>query len=253
MEKLEKIIKYLDGDIVDEEKLQLENKIANSKEMQNAVALINEVDQLIQDKELTNFANTLHKINDQFVSENKNETNNEVKNIRAFKYLSKPILFAATITLIIGISSLIFFTHSPSNKSLFEKYYTKYDAYSITRSGANETDDLTVAIQLYDLGHYKNAIDKFAAILKNDQRNIVALFFIGVSYMETQAYEKAIIKLKLVVQQKDTAFLEHAQWYLALCYLKTNQLSQAKLLIKEIGISESYYRALAIDLSRKFK
>jgi tetratricopeptide (TPR) repeat protein len=69
--------------------------------------------------------------------------------------------------------------------------------------------------------------------------------------MEIKDFNKAIDILNQIIANQDNAFLEHAEWYLALCYIKTNRLTEAKKIINQIKTSDSYYRALASDVSIK--
>lgn len=249
MEKLEKIIKYLDGEVIGEEKQLLEKEIASSKDLTDTVYLIKEIDTIIQDTELVQFVNTM----DEIQTNEKNRTSFFYINGNN-RFIGKKFLLAASVILFIVILSVLYFISTPaSNENLYSQFYNKYDACYVTRSGSSSTDELIVAIQLYDKKQYQDAISQFNEIIKKDNKNSAAHFFIGVSYMETKEFDKAIKSLNIVLAQKDTAFLEHAEWYLALCYLKTNQIQQAKNIIDQIKSSDSYYRGFATDLSNKIK
>jgi tetratricopeptide (TPR) repeat protein len=238
--------------VIGEEKLLFEKEITSDKEFHQTLELTQEVDTIIRDTELVNFVNTI----DEIIANNLNKKERSSSVINPGNknnfFLRRKFLIAASISLFIVISSLLYFTNSTSNEKLYSQFYYKYDACIVTR-GNNNTDALIVAIQLYDKKQYKEAIVKFNDIIKIDNHNSVAYFFIGVSYMEIHSFEKAIQSLNIVINQKDTAFLEHAEWYLALCYLKTNKTSLAKSLIKQIAASDSYYHSKANNLSRKLK
>jgi len=254
MENLEKIIKYLDGELMDEEKISLENELIQNPKMQETIKLVKEIDQIISDEDMVNFITKLNQIKSDFNSESENKSH-------SINYLSKLIshnwfvynkfLVAASIIVFIIISSVLYYNASPLSEKLFNQYYTAYDISVITRSNNSETDNLVIAIQLYDKKMYNEAIEKFNEILKTDKNNTAAHFFIGMAYMETRAFDKAIENLNEVITLQDTAFLEHAEWYLALCLLKTNQVLQAKNMVNQIKVSDSYYRAIATDLSKK--
>lgn len=248
MENLEKMIKYLDGEVIGEERQKLEQEIANDSTAKETIDCINETGKIIADNELVDFIAKMNQVDAEYKQSLlvKKPANN-------FRFLNKKLLMAASIVLLLSIFTVINFIIPPSNNALYDKFYTKYDACVVTRSGDNTTDEITIAIQLYDKGKYSEALEKFNKIIKQDNKNTAAHFFAGVSYMEIKAYDKAIQSLNTVIAQNDTAFLEHAEWYLALCYLKSNHANQAKTLIKQIASSESYYRAMATDLSKKVK
>jgi tetratricopeptide (TPR) repeat protein len=248
MGKLEKMIKYLDGEVIGEEKQLLEKEIESSEELTHTLHLIEEVDTIIQDEKLVHFVTRIQEINDQ--QKKTQLTPGRTASISWF--LSKKFYAAASISLLIILSSIFYFNVSPSNEKLFNQYYNRYDACFTTR-GNTEMNELVMAIQLYDQKLYNEAISHFNQIIKKDHKNTTAYFFMGISYMETKAYDKAIQNLNKVVTQKDTAFMEHAEWYLALCYLKTNQSSLAKIILKDLANSQSYYYASAKELYNKLK
>jgi tetratricopeptide (TPR) repeat protein len=247
MEKLENLIKYLDGEVNNEEKHLIETEIESNSELKDTINLIKETDSIIKDTDLFNFTNAVLEISS---SKSKNNTLNNRKTIMVF--FGKKFLLAASLLLLVILSSILIYTAKPSSDNLYAQYYSRYDACYITR-GNSETDALVLAIQLYDKKQYSDAISHFNKILKTDTKNTAAYFFIGISYMEVNSYEKAIESLNIVIAQKDTAFLEHAEWYLALCYLKTNKVNLAKNILNQIAVSDNYYHSQAIELTRKLK
>lgn len=245
MEQLEKIMKYLDGEVIGEEKSNFEKELALNVSLRKKLELVKEVDKTLKDEELSSFVSKIQNISTSL--KNSNTEGKKANALTIRRYLS-----TAAVLLILAISSVLYLNLSgPKNVKIYNRYYQRYEASIITRSGGSETDNLITAIQLYDKGKYQEAISKFNLLLKQDNTNTTVLFFIGMSYMETKLYDKAIANFNLLINQKDTAFKEHAEWYMALCFIRTNQISHASEALNHIAGSNSFYKIKAVDLLKK--
>jgi tetratricopeptide (TPR) repeat protein len=248
MEQLEKTIRYLDGEVVGEEKQLFEKEISTDESLKETLRMIHEVNRTMADEELLSFVNQLKE-----TQKTINKENSTLLKKRAM--LTWRILAAACFVALLVTSFFLYSNYSrPSNDKIFANYYHRYEAELLTRSaGPSEVSDLIKAIQLYDKGNYQEAIVKLEAIIKSDASNTAARFFIGVSYIETKNFDKAIENLNFVIAQNDTAFVEHAEWYLSLCYVKTNQMSKAKTLLHKIANGTTFYKMMASDALSKMK
>lgn len=247
MEQLEKIIKYLDGEVIGEEKLLFEKELESDSSLRQAFNLAQEVDRTIGDENLVSFVASL--------KGTQALINKEEGSARKHFALNWKMIAAASIVVVVVISC---FLHSnyvkPSNDKVFASLYHRYEADLLTRSAEpTEVSELIKAIQQYDKGNYQDAIHKFEVIIKSDATNTAAHFFIGVSFIETKDFSKAIDNLNYVVAQNDTAFIEHAEWYLALCYIKTNRTKQASSILHRIASGNTFYKAMATEALRKIK
>jgi len=248
MEQLEKIFKYLDGEVIGEEKQVFEKELESDESLKQTLRLVQEVDKTIADDELFSLIDKLKEV--QGTINDEIGVNNKTKILHNWKWLA-----AASVTVLLVVSALLYtFNSKPSNDKIFADFYHRYEYDLITRSvEPSDVSDLIKAIQLYDKGDYQEAISKFEVIIKSDASNTAAHFFIGVSFIETKNYPKAIENLNYVVVKNDTAFVEHAEWYLALCYIKAKQTSLATNLLRKISNGNTYYKVMATDALKKFK
>ena len=247
MKELEKLLKYHAGELQEEEKKVLDEKLKVQPELNQILSLIDDVNNTLKDEELKNFISTLGVTQNQFLD---SETNKTVKK-HNLKFTWQ-LLAAASIVIVLVSSTIVYYSNFGSNhNSIFNHFYKKYEASLLTRSNNTNNDELVIAIQLYDRGKYQDAITIFEKIIKKDATNTAAYFFAGASYIETKAYSKAITCMKFVIEQKDTAFAEHAKWYLALCYVKTNQLKEANQLLNNISKGNSVYHLMAADVLKR--
>jgi tetratricopeptide (TPR) repeat protein len=240
MENVKKIIQYQDGD-ASETDAQIELKISENKRLKKIFELNNEINRISNDKGLLNFIEKTSSLRNEYSENPKIAKTIHLKNW----------FLAASIFIISGLLVFYFVNKRNPNDRIFGQFYSKYEISIATRSGIADINELTAAIQYYDQCQYKEAIIRFNKILSTDKNNISALFFSAVSYMEIKDYQKAAVNFKCVINLKDTAFAEHASWYLALCYIKTNNIQMARNIISQIAESDSYYRAKACELSKK--
>jgi tetratricopeptide (TPR) repeat protein len=71
------------------------------------------------------------------------------------------------------------------------------------------------------------ASDLFNKILEKDNSNIAVWFYYGIANIETKNYTNSIKAFNTIITQNDNLYIEHAEWYLGLCYLKNNQKEKA--------------------------
>jgi tetratricopeptide (TPR) repeat protein len=156
---------------------------------------------------------------------------------------------AASLTVILVVS--YFFLFSPDTRDaqqLFSAYYKPY--YNVIddyKRGGNATPSETEAFRLYEQKEYESAINAFEKGLSEDPENIPLLFYGGLSYLAADEMDKAISMLDRVVTSKHT-LKEAAEWYLALAYLKNNDLLQSKKIVEDIAGHEGAYKDKATSL-----
>lgn len=138
----------------------------------------------------------------------------------------KSMLIAACITAAVIVSSLIFNNMFIENntKNLFKTYYNSDISLNLNRSGSN---GLAEALISYNQKNYQDAISIFNEILASDSSNIAVAFYAGVSYIETEDYNNAIKLFNHIIIDQNNLYIEHAEWFLALCYLKTGNKDKA--------------------------
>jgi trehalose-6-phosphatase len=80
-----------------------------------------------------------------------------------------------------------------------------------------------------------------------------SVMFYGVSNFEEKNYPIAEKSFAEVVDNNDNLYIEDAQWYLALCYVQTDEQSKAVQQLEMIRNSESFYKKEARKVLRRIK
>lgn len=184
------------------------------------------------------------------------EKEEAVKPSKTEKRLFVPLAFrvaVASLAAFIMLSTGIYlYSHRsiPSDR-LFETYYEPYEGLMNVRSGSSQTTDILIsAMHKYEEQEYESALRLFETVIASDGENITSNFYSGISYLETERYNIAKESFNRVIDHDDNLFIEHAEWYLGLCYLKTGNDDQARKLFEDIAGSEGYYSHNASRLLR---
>ena len=164
-----------------------------------------------------------------------------------------PISIAAAIAGLIIISSITFFeTRHITNDEIINQYYKSYDGVSISRSSQTAaSNDYSTGLEYYNIHDYKNAALYFSKSLNIDPENMESTMLYGTSSFEVNNYPEAQRSFTKVIDNNNNLFLEDAEWYLALCYVRTNDMKKASDELKVIKNSRSIYSKNAAKILRQ--
>jgi tetratricopeptide (TPR) repeat protein len=145
-------------------------------------------------------------------------------------------LVAASVTFIVLVVGALRLMNPVkySNETIFEMYYTGESAHNVTRSGTNSNDEAMIK---YHEGDFNGALLLFNEILDKDANNIYIRYYAGLASIETKQNERAINEFSFIVKNRNNLFVENAEWYLALSYLRNSQAKEAKNILEKISVT----------------
>jgi tetratricopeptide (TPR) repeat protein len=108
-------------------------------------------------------------------------------------------------------------------------------------------------MDLYNNGDYSAASSALKRYLSNNPEKTEAFFLLGVSEMGNNNFDNAITIFSSLCKNNSNLYLDHSQWYLALCYIKTEKYALAKNELQAIINSGSYYDTKARKVLRKLR
>lgn len=241
------IERYNAGEMNEAEKTWFLKELESNETLRNEVDLRKRTDMVLKNHDVIKLRNKL----------------SEIERIRAaqkpVKNAGKRITFryAAIITGIIlaGSITLYYFNGtSMTSDEILNRFYKSYEVTSPSRSQqAILNSDYSTAVEYYNIHDYRNAALYFSKILENDNKYMESTFLNGVSNFEVRNYPDAGKSFAKVINNNDNLFIEDAQWYLALCYLKTDESAKAKEMLTEIKDSYSIHSRNAKTILRKMK
>lgn len=158
---------------------------------------------------------------------------------------------AASVVALLAIGATLLFTlpQRSSNDALFAQYYSSENILDVTRSG---DANIVEAIMKFQEKDYNVAAWQFGRILEKDASNMAVWFYYGISSIETKNYPKAISAFEKIIHDNSNLYVEHAEWYLSLCYLKSDQTDKAINQLKAIAANDNnFHQQEAIKLLSK--
>ncbi len=252
------IEKYLDGTLKSDKLKDFERYIKSSEELKERVILHKEVNESVELDDITIFRKKLRSIYFLF----RKWENNEVRDPSI--YISQPAeqrllvrhrwLIAASISLIVIIGALFMYISKDrayTNDKLFSMYYQPYMPDIYMRSDSHKINELGNAISLYDQYDYQRASKELNLIIAGDNNNFLAKYYLGLTCMGLGKYDTAIREFEFLRENWESSFIYHTEWYLALCYLKSDNKKKAIILLKKIRQDNRYYSDKARILLEK--
>lgn len=155
-----------------------------------------------------------------------------------FSFKKQGWYVAASIVILMAISAVLLLNKPIDNEALYAEYFSPH-ANTLAPVERNETTSTSLekALLAYENKEYVEALAFFE---ESEEANSTAVdFYKACSYMAISQIEDALPLLKKVSTSED-AYATYAHWYLALSYLKNNDVPNAKIHLETI-VTRSYY------------
>jgi tetratricopeptide (TPR) repeat protein len=176
--------------------------------------------------------------------------NTPKKQKKTFKIGKRLIVtIAASIAILIGMSTFLNIKRDMSASEVFESYYQPYDPPSVIRDNSGGgSENWNRAAQHYAAGNYEDAL-RYFEIAEDNIHFTVIEFYEGLSYlqMDHPDYSNALYYLN-EVRLEESELKEQANWYYALTLLKDGQSNEAEEVLKEIARERTYNHRYATEI-----
>jgi hypothetical protein len=235
------IDRYLDGVMAPDEKKWFELELEGNQELQSDLQLFGKINLTLADKETLELSEQLNAIHEELYEDKK-----------VYKINVKSIASTLSIAAVLVLGLILIKNQFYSSDYLVEKYYQPLDANLNYRSATSEvSDELKQAMHYYENKDYELAIVHFESILEKDQSKIGVNLYSGISHMEVHNYKEANIRFNKVIDHKENAFYESAQWYLGLSYLMTDEEEKASVVLSSLAEKPGFYQTEAKKILRR--
>jgi len=240
------IERYNAGEMSDSEKLWFEKELDGNERLRAEVNLRKRTDEILKNQNVISLRNKLSAIENQ-----RRDANKSAKNPNKIRYIK----YAAVIAALVIIGSITLFTgKSLNSETIMKQYYKVYEPPTSQRSAVSGTDaEFTLALEFYNTHDYERAAELFNKVLENKPNDMELVLLEGVSNFEVKKYPEAKQSFGKVIDDKNNLFIDQAQWYLALCYVNTNEMEKAKQLFKIIVKEDGIYKDNARKIIRGLK
>jgi len=240
------IERYNTGEMSESEKQWFLKELEGNEKLRAEVILRKETDYILKNQNVMSLRNKLSEIEKQ---------RSKVKT--PSRKLKRPVYiqYAAILAGLVIIGSLILLpSRSMSGDEIVKKYYMVYEPPTGQRSAGSSADaDFSLALEYYNAHDYNNAAILFNKVLEKKPNDMQTALLIGVSNFEEKKYPEAKQSFGRVIDDKDNLFVDQARWYLALCYLNTNETKKAKELFLTISKENGIYQNDAKKIMKGLK
>lgn len=236
-DKLDRLMRYIEDEMTASEKAAFESDLEKDEEL----------NQLYKDwnglEETTDWL-AYEGLKDQMKSIAKEE-------IKVVSLWRKPLTVAASILLLIVASLLIYAQVNYSDKAVAQAYYEVPNFTNFRNTEVN-TDAARVAFL------NKDYLTVFSILESQTSLSGFNQYLLAHAYFNNGDYGKSQALFMSLTQSQDERYVENAQWYAALSYLKDGKEKEGKQLL--IAIAENDRHAFAdqagellLDLESTFR
>jgi tetratricopeptide (TPR) repeat protein len=235
--------RYLAGEMNEAEKEWFRNELGKNEKLREEITLRQNINSALRNHEVLQFRSKLSAISKKKAEEE------AAKKPKKNRSITRAAIFTG---LILCGSLTLLNTRNLTTEEVFERYYKSYDVTTPLRSVNDAVNsDYSIALEYFNIRDYRNAAYYFSKVISNDPRYIESVMMTGISRFEEENYPEASASFTKVVNDKENLFFEDAQWYLALCYIKTGEKDKAMKAFSVIRESESIYSRNARKILRK--
>jgi len=242
------IEKYLRNEMTEDERVFFESRVNTDnelkKELEEHALIYASFDKIRADEMMSKFSSISVDLPETEAKIIDLEPGISVKNNK-FYYVK----WAASFILIAVVGWLILNRGTGAGATdIYQEYYASYPNV-VAPVSRTESGDIRAEMWIqYESGDYSNACKSFESALKNDPDNLELSFYLGISALETNQAGSAVKNFDSIVKNVNSRFYEPAQWYLALAYLKMEDVDAAKEVFKTIADGSGSYSDRAAEV-----
>ncbi len=248
MNRSERILRYLDGEMSGEELKAFREELEQDPELRNELDLHGVIDRALQNRREEQFRSKLER---SYADYQDNKINSKK---RTWKWPGS-IYFLSAIAAVFFVA--VFFIQKDraiNEKSLFDRYYTPLELGFSTRSFQNKhgNEDLVQGIQYYLEKDYLNSKLNFERYLSRYTKDsLFVCTILGISNLELGDYKEAEKNFEYVSYSSFSYYREHCRWYLGLTYLVSGKLKKAEKVFSDFSVNNSVYSERAGEILKK--
>jgi len=239
------IERYNAGEMNEAERTWFEKELGNNIDLRKEVDIRKKTDKVLEDQAVIQLRNKLAAI------ESRRSVPDPVRKHPKYAVIRYAAIFIGLA--IIGSLFIMMNRNMPSDE-IFSKYYTSYDPAATSRSlQTGENTDYKTAVEFYNVHDYRTAAIYFSKVIDKDPSHMESALLYGVSNLEEKNYPEAEKSFDRVMDNNGSLYQEDAEWYLALCYLKTEEKTKAVEQLTSIKKSTSIYRKDAGKILKRIR
>jgi tetratricopeptide (TPR) repeat protein len=239
------IERFNSGEMNEAEKLWFLKELDGNESLKKEVALSKKTDEVLEKQDVISLRNKLSDI------ELRRKSHVLVKKSQARTYIK----YAAIISVVIFIGTIsIISQRTMSSEDVFNRYYKVYEPAASQRSSQSGTDaDYAMALEFFNTHDYGKAAILFNKVVERNPKDMQSTLLNGMSNFENSQYPEAKRSFGKVIDNNNNLYIDQAEWYLAMCYLKTDEKEKAIHQLEAIKNEDGIYKDDAKKILKKLK
>ncbi len=222
-EQLERIERYLDGSMTDQERSKFEAELQQNPDFKQQVE---DVQNLIIGVESAVLKDELDQFHDDLVPVRSLDHSGEQSTIK-LKRFRKIVRYVSAAVIILGFTGYLIVTSGSSSEKLFAKHFAPDPGLPTTMSNSSNFEFYDAMVN-YKQGDYDRALKKWEALYNSNQNNDTLIYFIGVTHLADGREQEAIQILEDLSIAGQNSFENETNYYLGMAHLKANNVEEAK-------------------------
>ncbi|MGQ9620799.1 MAG: tetratricopeptide repeat protein, partial [Bacteroidales bacterium] len=242
------IERYIAGEMNQAENDWFKKELEGNDALKREIELRRKTDNALSRHELIDLRNKLAEIE---------KVRKEKKVLRIAQ--KKSVLRSAAVlaSFILLGSMFLIINRNPSTDFLYRKNFVVYYPGGAVRNSVNasNTNDALYkeALIFYNQSNFESASGLLREYLTNIPGHMEAHLVYGISAMKNNDFTEAEKSFSVIIHDGNNLYMDNARWYLALCYLRTDNIEAAKMELETIKDSKSIYSSRAEKILRKIK
>lgn len=239
------IEEFISGTLEGEELEMFQAELNENTDLKAEVALRRNVDNAIGEKEILELRNQLKNVQHEV-------KNKEIKSLIPNTKVQQMNWWRAGVAVAVVLFAMagIFKNDFGNLNQTYEKFYQQPE-WAPQRSLTADVGFLQQANNYFVGGEYEKALLLYDKAIKEHQEKFVFQFYKAASLQNLGRFEDAIPEFSKVIEHGDNMFVEEAEWYRALCYIKLERKDAAKEHLLAIVNRNGYFAKDAKAILRK--
>ena len=238
---------FIDGILEGEALTEFKSELNDNTDLIAEVKLRNQINESIAEFDIFNLRKELTVAKESADIKKINMIIPETKSGK-WKFLRRSV---AVLVILLGIAGVLR-NSFVSTENTYEHYFVT-PAWSPERSVSNEITLLQKANIAYVNAEYTKVVKILDELSSTGNESAVFDFYKAASFQEMNKYNEAILEYTRVINQGDNLFIEEAEWYRSLCYLKLKNYEKSRTELLAVIERKGHYQNDAKAIMRRLK
>lgn len=239
---------FIDG-ILEEDLLEeFHTELKENTDLMAEVALREQINSALVEKDILALRSSLK---DARQRSEKNETKSIIMpriDLKSTRFWRNSV---AMIVVLVGLAGVLNLGLQSVDRT-YDRYF-ETPAWASERSVSTTIDAIQNAKLRFQQEDFAATISLLNQINAPKNEAFLVDFYKGMSYQNLGQYENAVLAYNKVIEQGNNLFIEEAEWYKSLCYLKQNKKQDAKRELLAVIDRKGHYEKDAKAIIRKLK